>query len=418
MQILRATADELRLWRTNDEDVRQKLKEAWLERTGGLSFRLMSSNGRFMGTVRAENSTAEPQFDGVSPEACACKDLTGTPAGMHHPICKNRELWEAYRGGALPVPGMQSGLGVQLMKIAKPQPQASGVVHHQIAKKIDIHTPHISTAHEGKARAPAVMQPVKQYTKPVLPVAPTLPSPETCKCTQFTKGLNHDQKQHHPICEFFEKWKAAHPTPAIAEAQLVADLTERNNIPASFRAVGMYVRCADSGEIYKLEGGITNLHWIEKLPKAPLPEGPLKTETQEVLTQILKENEARGGSTTTVNENPMLVTAQALHPSVWNDSMTDVAKNARREVDLSIEATHDKAVGDDCVLVDLNTRVIMREATLEEIAEAALEEEKSGAPTVVVDETMYAVLKRSEVESTTSSRDAIAAYSSRATGAG
>lgn len=326
MQILRATADELRLWRTNDEDVRQKLKDTWLERTGGLPFRLMSSNGRFMGTVRAENSQAEPQFSGVSPEACACKDLTGTPDGMHHPICKNRELWEAYRGGALPVPGMQAGLGVQLMKIAKPTPQTSGVVHHQIAKKIDIHTPPISTAHEGKARAPAVMQPMKQRVLPALPVVPVLPPPETCKCTQFTKGLNHDQKQHHPICEFFEKWKAAHPTPvSIPEVPNISTLTAPSFIIAE----------------------------------------TVKTETQTVVEQVLKENAERDGSA-------------------------------------GLQDRIDRALiqgGSECVLVDLNTRQVMREATLDEIADAAIEEEKSGAPTVVVDETMYAVLKRSEVES-------------------
>lgn len=350
MQILRATADELRLWRTNDEDVRQKLKDAWLERTGGLPFRLMSSNGRFMGTVRAENSQAEPQFSGVSPEACACKDLTGTPDGMHHPICKNRELWEAYRGGALPVPGMQAGLGVQLMKIAKPTPQTSGVVHHQIAKKIDIHTPPISTAHEGKARAPAVMQPMKQRVLPALPVVPVLPPPETCKCTQFTKGLNHDQKQHHPICEFFEKWKAAHPTPIVPTTPLGQTDVGNLDIKTTSPTVNSMTAATPAGSVQVV-----------------------KTETQAVTEQILKENAERDGSAG-------LQEAADHHRSV------------------------DEQVGSDCVLVDLNTRQVMREATLEEITEAALEEEKSGAPTVVVDETMYAVLKRSEVESALPSR--------------
>lgn len=377
MRILRATPDELRLWRTNDEDIRNKLKAGWLEQTGGESFRLMSSNGRFMGTVRAENSQAEPQYNGVSPEACACKDLQGTPAGMHHPICKNRELWEAYRGGALPVPGMQSGLGVQLMQVQKPQPQASGVVHHQIAKKIDIHTPPISTAHEGKARAPAVMQPVKQHVRPVLPVVPVLTSPETCKCTQFTKGLNHDQKQHHPICEFFEKWQAAHPTPAApagppkAETREVKNLSERDSIPASFRTQDMLVRCLENDGTYQLVGGVTNTHWFsvvidsaQNIPIGQTDVGNLdiKSETQEVVEQVLAEDAAR-------------------------KPLGDIA------------LTMSPASSYDCVLVDLNTRAIMREATIEEITEAAAEEEKSGAPTVVVDETMYAVLKRSEVQS-------------------
>jgi len=141
---------------------------------------------------------------------------------------------------------------------------------------------------------------------------------------QFTKGLNHDQKQHHPICEFFEKWKAAHPTPVIPA------------VPLGQTDVG------------NLDIKTTSWPPVEVvLPK--------HTETAEVLSQVLKENEERAVSTDTSTE--------------------------------------------DCVLIDLDTKMILRDATLDEIAEAASEEQKSGAPTIVVDETMYAVVKRSEAVS-------------------
>lgn len=221
-----------------------------------------------------------------------CKAFAGTPAGAHHPVCQFRAAWEQSRGLAT-VPGMIPNQGVQHLRVAQPQAAGNGVVLSTPAKQVPVHVAPISTATaqlgvKPKERAVVQGTPVAAaiVATPVV-AAVVIPGPETCSCAVWTKDPKHDQAQHHIVCEHYEKYKRAHPTP----------------VPAG-----------------------------------------LVTETQH--------------------------------------DVPDTEPPPPEELDL--------------VLVDLETREILRDATGEEIAQAAHEEEASGSPFVVVDDNRYVVLKRSD----------------------
>jgi len=211
MKIIKLTREEHRAWRDNAAGQRDTLRRELLERSGGEPFRLMSSNGRFLGTVRDEKNThvgttASVKNAMYAPENCLCKQYAGTPPGQHHPICQFKAKWEAARAyaGAVPaVPGLMPGMGVQHMNAGKPAPVGTGVQHMMVPKQVSLRAPAISTANH----APSV---------PTIVV--TTPPPDQCACREFTKDPKHDPKQHHVICQHFDRWKLQHPTVNVNDA--------------------------------------------------------------------------------------------------------------------------------------------------------------------------------------------------------
>lgn len=291
MKIIKLNREQHRAWRDNAVTARDQLRKELLEQNGGEPFRLMSSNGRFLGTVRHEKSTHTGTASSVknamyAPENCLCKQFAGTPPGAHHPICQFKAKWEAqvqYAGAVPAVPGLMPGMGVQHMNAPKPAPVGTGVQHMTVAKQVSLRAPAISTAN---------------FAPSVPTVVVTTPPPEQCECRAFTKDPKHDPKQHHVICTHFDRWKLQHPTQEPIETQAVDERDTDTKIP------------------------------IATATEPPPPDF-------------------------------------------------------------------------DFVLVDLNSRTILRDATGEEIESAHAEEVKNGTPFVTIDETMYAVVPRSAMSSST-----------------
>lgn len=210
MKILRLTREQHRAWRTNLAGERDVLRKELLELNSGEAFRLMSSNGRFLGTVRSEKNSHVGTAGSVknamyAPENCLCKQFAGTPPGQHHTICQFKAKWEAqvsYAGVVPPVPGLMPGMGVQHMSVQKPQPLNNGVQHMSVPKQVSLHQPAISTANMASSVPTMVV---------------TTPPPEQCACREFTKDPKHDPKQHHVICQHFDRWKMQHPTRSSTE---------------------------------------------------------------------------------------------------------------------------------------------------------------------------------------------------------
>lgn len=224
MKIIKLNREEHRAWRDNAAGQRDTMRKELLERSGGEPFRLMSSNGRFLGTVRSEKNThvgtaASVKNAMYAPENCLCKQYAGTPEGQHHAICQFKAKWEAaraYAGAVPPVPGMMPGMGVQHMRTAQPQPPTNGVVHMSVPKQVSLHQPHIPTPTTAVATT----------------VITTLP-PDQCPCREFTKDPKHDPKQHHVICEHFDRWKMQHPTVNVNATPEVDERDTDTKIPVA-----------------------------------------------------------------------------------------------------------------------------------------------------------------------------------------
>lgn len=232
MRTIKLSREEFRTWRENHPPTsenelggRDELKKQLLERNGGHTFKLMSPMARFIGTVRGENSTVGTAAMGVqngapSPESCVCKAFAGTKPGSHHDVCQFRQAWENGKGLVLnnaPQTNLNPAMNVTSQKVAAPIDTTPRVQHMQVAREVSAHQAPITTTaravpSQSAAAAPAVGVVVQ------VPAVVALIPPEQCDCRQFAKPSSADQKQHHFICQHFDKWKTAHPTPVEGQA--------------------------------------------------------------------------------------------------------------------------------------------------------------------------------------------------------
>lgn len=271
MRTIKLSRDQFRIWRGNDAETRDALRKEMLDKNGQETFRLMSPNARFLGTVRGEKSVISGAPMGVqsgapSPDACACKAYAGTPKGQHHPVCQFKNPWE-------------NSKGIKIQEVANP---SRSVTHTQVSRPIGPNptVQHFSVPTEGggtSGHIPTIQPAIK----------PRMISPTQCDCAKFTKPVDADPNQHHFVCQHFEAWKIAHP-PASPLAPRDKPDSQSENIP-------------------------------DTEPPSPV-----------------------------------------------------------------------------YVLVDLDSKLIMREATSEEVQTAHAEEEKGSGPFVTVDEVIYAVVPRPE----------------------
>jgi hypothetical protein len=225
MRTIKLTHEQHRIWRTNaaptaegELGARDKLKKELLERTEGHTFRLMSPMARFLGTVRGENSSAGTgtlgNLSGVpAPDSCVCKGFAGTRPGEHHDVCQHRAAWNAWvarQGAAAPsAPNLNPGMTVVSQKVAPPMNTQPQVKHMMVPKQVSPHSPPIRT---GTVPVNSNVNNLVVQPQAVAPAVIVMISPEQCDCRQFTKPSDADPKQHHFICEHYDKWKTAHPT--------------------------------------------------------------------------------------------------------------------------------------------------------------------------------------------------------------
>lgn len=206
MRTIKLSRDQFRIWRGNDAETRDALRKEMLDKNGQETFRLMSPNARFLGTVRGEKSVISGAPMGVqsgapSPEACACKAYAGTPKGQHHPVCQFKNPWE-------------NSKGIKIQEVANP---SRSVTHTQVSRPIGPNptVQHFSVPTEGggtSGHIPTIQPAIK----------PRMISPTQCDCAKFTKPVDADPNQHHFVCQHFESWKIAHPTSTPEQAEKAA----------------------------------------------------------------------------------------------------------------------------------------------------------------------------------------------------
>lgn len=302
MRTIKLTHPQFREWRLNELagpenpiGARDRIRKELLERNGGLSYRLMSPMGRFIGTVRGENSSPATggysQNGAPSPDSCVCKAYAGTPEGKHHPVCQHRAAWEAGQqpvtiAAQAPASNLNPAMNVMQQRVAPQLDTSPKVQHMSVPKQVSPHAIPVGVTNKPvpSQSLPAMAVPAAPVPVVQVPAVVALIPPEQCDCRHFAKPAGSDPKQHHFVCEHFEKWKISHPTP---EAEPTRD--------------------------------------TEKPPA------------------------------------------------------TEMAIN-RDEIDY--------------VLVDLDSRRILRDATSDEVASAQAEEAKNGSPLVTLDEGVYAVVER------------------------
>lgn len=339
MRTIKMTRDQFRTYRLNGPPTpenplggRGLLKKQLLEQNNGQTFRLMTPMGQFLGSVRGENNTVTTGNVGMahgipSPESCLCKQFAGTVAGSHHPVCQHRAAWEAVKvvvqHSAPPPAHMNPAMNVVMQKVAAPIDTTPKVQHMQVpavASTVPRSMPTTQAAIPSQhAPASAVAASVSM---PVVmqPAVVALIPPDQCDCAKFTKPSDADPKQHHFICQHYDKWKVAHPTKP---------------------------RCETCGH--------------KHFPNVACDHFDCVTRSHGCHVQ---------------NEEPKILSSDTEKPPPGETS----------EPREDIVADH--------VLVDLDTQVILRDATSDEVEASRAAENETGAPLIRLDETMYAVVPR------------------------
>lgn len=243
MRTIKLTHEQFRIWRLNappdaenELGARDRIKKELLERNGGQTFRLRSPMGPFLTTVRGENnSPGAPTMaanGAPSPEACICKAYAGTPPGKHHPICQHRAAWEAGNpaaktGTSAPAPLLNPEMRVESMRVMPPIDTTPKVQHMMVPKPV--------SATQAPIRVDAAPLPSQALPRSIgaaplstgsvpvavvqTPAVQALIPPDQCDCRHFTKPSDADPTQHHFVCQHFERWKIAHPTPKPEETK-------------------------------------------------------------------------------------------------------------------------------------------------------------------------------------------------------
>ncbi len=243
MRTIKLTHEQFRIWRKNapaasenELSDREKMKKELLERNSGQTFRLRSPMGPFIGTVRGENNSSSSipmAANGApSPDACLCKQFAGTVPGAHHPICQHRAAWEmgnkAVVQTSLSAPNLNPAMTVTTQKVMAPIDTTPRVQHMQVPKQVPMHQQPIRTSDAPVASQALPTVSASPVAVVQVPAVIALIPPDQCDCRHFAKPSDADHAQHHFVCQHFEKWRIAHPTPKPdAEASVVQRDTEK-----------------------------------------------------------------------------------------------------------------------------------------------------------------------------------------------
>lgn len=199
----------MRVWRENQPGVRDQMLKNIAAMYPVHKIFVMTPSNKFLKSIRnqefasADNAAIGTTAGAVvpSPEACACKNYAGTPKGEHHPVCQFSAAWKQKKGTVTKIVPLPTQT-VTHMKAAKPKASdANRVLHQKVPQGPLVPAP---------KPTPAV-------------VKPAVPSPNECVCKGFTKPKDHDQTQHHFMCEFHDLWKkhvAEHPQTVVATASV------------------------------------------------------------------------------------------------------------------------------------------------------------------------------------------------------
>jgi hypothetical protein len=150
---------------------------------------LRNHTGRFMCVVRDPNLKRPTPKDAErmapKPEHCQCRSWGTAHPGRHHPHCE----WNAK------APEDERAFETDLKRL-------------------------VAAAEPATFEKPSILSQAVVSRERYLPpedrasvIAETTPSPEACpnSCSSWAKTKGSEEGQHHPICKFHEKWRAAHP---------------------------------------------------------------------------------------------------------------------------------------------------------------------------------------------------------------
>lgn len=134
---------------------------------------LRRSNGTFLAMIRDPNvKRPDPKKTKVAPEPeqCECRDWGNPHPGKHHKVCP----WNRY------APAHQRGDIVAPTRVHKQRMPADTTQMTVVTDEVN--------------------RPVQSPNKIVIP------SPEECVCRDWLKPPQADPNQHHPICEWHDRW--------------------------------------------------------------------------------------------------------------------------------------------------------------------------------------------------------------------
>ncbi|MFZ5895544.1 MAG: hypothetical protein ACOY0T_31090 [Myxococcota bacterium] len=197
MNVYRLNSGELRSWR--DRAARTELKNSIFNRHGETQIRAPS--GRILGVARApensghipiERSIVRGAHHAVSPAECICREWQKPKdkEREHHPLCVNKQHWEAQQTRSPDV------LRERALLVAEPPGEESPIT--------------------------ALATPIVTATREPITA---LPEPAACVCREWSGAT---PGAHHSLCEFREAWLRAQkaPTPMLVELETGAEVRE------------------------------------------------------------------------------------------------------------------------------------------------------------------------------------------------
>jgi len=156
---------------------------------------------------------ADAQRTTPSTESCICSAWAGRKPGKHHPVCQHNDKAPPKERGSF-----NDGLGDDGIPGNVQSPAPTGPL------SVGTNIPGLGAHQLTESRAAQVMP----ITQPV----PQVPSPENCHCKDWAlpDGTKKPENEHHPICEFKDKWVAPETGDSAPEKMYVLDLDSGNTL--------------------------------------------------------------------------------------------------------------------------------------------------------------------------------------------
>lgn len=219
---------------------------------------LYRTNGKLLCYVRDPNlrrpAAAEANRTTPHPDSCACSKWAGRQEGRHHPVCQHNNNAPPEERGEF---GMTQGPTSQATVLAPGAQIPKGLVPESMLAAGTV-LPGFGKNAGTKAPVPAGTAIVARAgTQTALPVQ-NIPHPTACACARWNlpDGVTIDRtKQHHPICEWKDKYVAP-PEPETAEATKPDAVTVPLTPPKKFiidPESGSVLREASAEEIVEAE---------------------------------------------------------------------------------------------------------------------------------------------------------------------
>lgn len=208
---------------------------------------LYRTNGKLLCVIHDPNAravtAAEANRTTPAPDVCICKDWEGRVKGKHHPICQHNDRAPLEERGSFGTTQAPTA-GVQVMA---PQPSSHAVAPPKRMLEAGTVIPGLGKASGTQPKTLSSTSVTVQAQPAVSVPTVNVPHPEQCVCAKWAapEGVTIDKtREHHPMCEWKDKWVAP-PAPEKAEepAKTQPD-TEKPPAPPT----KMYIINVDSGE--------------------------------------------------------------------------------------------------------------------------------------------------------------------------